>query len=43
MWENGGGARGGLAGGEVVGEDLGEVSTGEFGVAAELGRAIDFN
>lgn len=25
-----------LAGGEVVGEDLGEVGTGEFGVAAEL-------
>lgn len=27
----------GLAGGEVVGEDLGEVGTGELGVAAELG------
>lgn len=33
----------GLAGGEVVGEDLGEIGTGELGVAAELGRAIDFN
>ena len=27
----------------MVGEDLGEVGAGEFGVAAELGRAIDFN
>lgn len=33
----------GLAGGEVVGEDLGEIGTGELSVAAELGRAIDFN
>ena len=34
---------GGLAGGEVVSEDLGEIGTGELGVAAELGRAIDFD
>lgn len=27
----------------MVGEDLSEVGAGEFGVAAELGRAIDFN
>ena len=34
---------GGLAGGEVVSEDLGEIGAGELGVAAELGGAIGFN